>query len=355
MPAKDPNWWYAKDRQGRIEAALKPLADLYGHVGIRRFSRTQAYRSRLPVICIGNLTVGGTGKTPLAIMVAELLKDAGEEPVFLTRGHGGRLKGPVFVDMKTHTARDVGDEPLLLTQTAPTLVCRNRRQGAIVIENDPRQPSVIVMDDGLQNPALRKDLTIAVIDGQRGIGNGLVIPAGPLRAPLDFQLGLTDAVLINQSDNKDPWMSDMFKGMRRSFPGPVLAAEPQPTVDTEWLDDKAVTAFAGIGNPDRFFALVERLGARLVERIAFGDHHLFTEADATRLLDSAAKHDSILVTTEKDAVRFEGQVGMRAKVAEQLHTLPIRLAFPEGDDARLKSLLESVLKTGGYRAGLRSD
>jgi tetraacyldisaccharide 4'-kinase len=182
----EPTWWYGGGGDFR-QRALVPLGRLYGWIAERRYSRHRPYRSRLPVICVGNFTAGGTGKTPLAIAIARLLIARGERPVFLTRGYGGRTAGPAWVAASPGAARLYGDEPLLLCAVAPTLVARDRRAGVIAIEADRRQPTVIVMDDGLQNGAVAKDLSLALVDGKRGVGNGEVIPAGPLRAPLDFQ------------------------------------------------------------------------------------------------------------------------------------------------------------------------
>ena len=188
MRLDEPPWWY-RDPPSGIATVLRPLAALYGWAAAARYWRATPYRSRLPVICVGNFTAGGTGKTPLVIHLCERLKAAGHEPVALTRGYGGRLSGPYWVNAKSDVARDVGDEALLLARAAPTLVARDRRAGAHAIETGPHPVTVIVMDDGLQNPGLAKDLTIAVVDGGRGFGNGLTMPAGPLRAPLAVPAG----------------------------------------------------------------------------------------------------------------------------------------------------------------------
>jgi len=177
---------------------LQPVAALYGWAATALYWRATPYRSRLPVICVGNFTVGGTGKTPLVLYLCERLKAAGHEPVAFTRGYGGRLSGPYWVNAKSDVARDVGDEALLLAKAVPTLVARDRRAGAQAIETGPHSVTVIVMDDGLQNPGLAKDLALAVVDGSVGLGNGRVMPAGPLRAPLAFQLELTDAIVVNE-------------------------------------------------------------------------------------------------------------------------------------------------------------
>lgn len=352
MPASEPGWWYAAD-EGLTARLLAPAAHLYGHAVERRFRRTQSYRSRLPVICVGNFTAGGTGKTPLALRIAEILREAGEQPVFLTRGYGGRIKGPEFLKFDGASPRDAGDEALLLLRAAPVMIARDRRAGAIAIEATSG-PSVIVMDDGLQNPALAKDLTIALVDDRRGFGNGRVLPAGPLRASLEFQLGLVDAVVVNESPAVDPEAREprALATLRRGFPGPVLAARPEPFGDTAWIAGQRFVAYAGIANPDRFFKLVEALGGELAATRAFPDHHAFNEADASRLIDLARRHTATLITTEKDAVRINTNGSARTALIEASRTLPIRLAFPDADLARLRDLILTAAKTGGYRRTL---
>lgn len=352
MRLDEPSWWYAPPGDPRARL-LAPLAALYAWASERRIHRTKSYRSRLPVICIGNFTAGGTGKTPLAIAIARQLADAGERPVFLTRGFKGRHRGPRWVDAATDTAAEVGDEPLLLARIAPVMIARDRRAGAIAIERGDRPASVIVMDDGLQNPALVKDLAIAVVDGRRGIGNGAVIPAGPLRAPLAFQLTLADAIVVNQppattgGSDSAPAASAVADELRRRFAGPLLAARPAPQGDLAWLSGATVVAYAGIANPDRFFRLLQTLGATIAARHVFPDHHAFTEADARRLLAEASRHQARLVTTEKDLVRLAGLGGARAQVRNASAALAIALVFGEDDAARLADLLVRAIRSHG--------
>jgi len=238
-------------------------------------------------------------------------------------------------------ALDVGDEALLLARAAPTLVARDRRLGARAIEAGPNRVSVIVLDDGLQNPALVKDLAIAVVDGCRGLGNGLVIPAGPLRAPLDFQLELTDAVVVNEGAVAD---GSVTAWLRRTFAGPVLRASVVPAATADWLRSARVVAWAGIGAPQRFFATLRALGAELAEAVAFRDHQQLGEEDARRLLDLARCHGARLVTTEKDMVRLVGAAGACAALARATSALPIRLALEEADAERLLSLSLAALE-----------
>jgi tetraacyldisaccharide 4'-kinase len=319
---------------------LEPLAAVYGYATARRYHRTAPYCSRLPVVCVGNFTAGGTGKTPLAIHLCERLTAAGHAPVALTRGYGGRLPGPYWVDAGTDVARDVGDEALLLARAAPTLLARDRGAGARAIETGPHPATAIVMDDGLQNPGLAKNLTIAVVDGERGLGNGLIMPAGPLRAALEFQLGLTDAIVVNGGEGS------VTDWLRHRFAGPVLRARLAPSQGSEWLKDARVLAWAGIGAPGRFFATLRALGADVAQTIAFRDHQELGAGDARRLLELARRLGATPVTTEKDMARLAGAQGACAELAQAARPLPVHLTLDEPDAERLSSLLSSALQAG---------
>lgn len=338
MHLDEPAWWYRAPPSG-IAKVLRPLAALYGHAAAARYHRAAPYRSRLPVVCIGNFTAGGAGKTPLVIELSRRLKAAGHEPVTLTRGYRGRLAGPYWVNARSDTARDVGDEPLLLARAAPTLLARDRSAGARAIESGPNPCTVIVMDDGLQNPSLAKDLSIAVIDGARGIGNGLAIPAGPLRASLDFQLEITDAILVNGGEAEAP----VADWLRHRFVGSVLRASVAPAADSGWLKGARVVAWAGIAAPQRFFAMLRSLGAEVAEAVAFRDHQWVKEADALRLLELAGQHRATLVTTGKDMARLSGATGPPARLATASRVLEIALSLPEPDADRLMSLIDTAL------------
>lgn len=339
MRLDEPAWWYRQTPNG-IATLLQPFAAVYGRIAAAHYFRATPYRSRLPVVCVGNFTAGGTGKTPLAIHLCQRLKAAGHEPVALTRGHGGRLPGPYWVNAKSDVARDVGDEALLLAEAAPTLVARDRRAGADAIESGPHPVTVIVMDDGLQNPWLAKDLTIAVVDGGRGLGNGLPIPAGPLRAPLAFQLELTDAIIVNGGGADAP----VAEWLRRRFAGPVLRASVVPAESTDWLKGTRIVAWAGIGAPGRFFAMLRSLGADVAETRAFRDHHWLSEADAGRLLELAQRHSATLVTTAKDMARLSGATGLAARLAAASRVLHVKQLLAGPDAERLMSLVDTALR-----------
>jgi tetraacyldisaccharide 4'-kinase len=330
--------------------ALQPLSRVWGAAAERRYRRGEGYRCPLPVVCVGNFTAGGTGKTPLALLIASRLAALGARPTFLTRGYGGHTTGPHWVVPDHDKASEVGDEPLLLARTAPTLVSRNRAAGARVIVESGARSGAIVMDDGLQNGALQKNLTIAVVDGRRGVGNCLVIPAGPLRAPLEFQLSLADAIVVNvpESSGESGPESDFTDWLKRHFGGPVMRARTRPAGDTGWIEGQPLYAFSGIGAPERFFDLIEQLGGRIVERRVFADHHAFSDREARGLLASARKHGARLCTTEKDWVRLAPEGDMGTLRAETL-TLPIRLELDERDALRLDGLLEASLAVGRGR------
>jgi tetraacyldisaccharide 4'-kinase len=342
VPLDEPSWWYAEAPCRRAKV-LAPLGALYGRAAALRYTRASSYRSRLPVICVGNFTAGGTGKTPLAIDLCARLMALGHHPVVLTRGYGGRLSGPWWVNATSDVALDVGDEALLLARAAPTLLARDRQLGVRAIEAGPNPVTVIVMDDGLQNPTLVKDLAIAVVDGSRGLGNGLVMPAGPLRAPLDFQLELTDAVLVNEGAAADG-AGPVTEWLRRRFAGPVLRASVVPATTADWLRAARVVAWAGIGAPQRFFTTLRALGAELAEAVAFRDHQRLGDGDARRLLDLARRHEAMLVTTEKDMVRLAGASGACGALARASRALPVRLALEEADAERLLSLSLAALE-----------
>ena len=343
MRLSEPPWWYA-EQPHPYASLLQPLSKAYAWAACRRIAQRAGYRSELPVICIGNFTAGGSGKTPLALAIAKSLLGASERPAFLTRGYGGRLGGPKLVDPAGDDARDVGDEPLLLAKLAPTMVARDRGVGARALEALEPRPSVIVMDDGLHNPGLAKDLVIVAVDGGRGLGNGEVIPAGPLRAPLELQLGMTDAIVINEppivAESGEAWR----QWLRQRFTGPVLTARARPSGDTQWAEGAEVVAFAGIVNPQRFFDMIEGLGAKIVAAIPFPDHHAFRAEEASRLMERASRNGAALVTTEKDWVRLPASGGLTAELRARTRPVPMDLVFDDREFERLELLVLPVRK-----------
>jgi len=333
MHLETPFWWYRK--AGVLASALSPLAALYGRLAGSRMAKSKAYRSKLPVICIGNFTSGGGGKTPTAIAVATLLKTMGKSPAFLTRGYGGAAKGPVRVEGQS--AETVGDEPLLLAEVAPTVVAADRVAGAKAIEASDAE--IIVMDDGFQNPSLAKTLSLIVVDAGSGLGNGLVIPAGPLRAPLAGQIARADALAVIGEGNKAASLIETFERAGK----PVLKAKIEPDCDPRWLGVMPVIGFAGIARPGKFFATLRGNGARLVESHAFPDHHKFKERQARRLLTEADAHKAMLVTTAKDWARLPSDDEDSALTELKHRSRPFPIVVTFEDVAKLKELLTSVI------------
>ncbi len=319
---RDPAFWWQPP--GTAAALLAPIAKVYGAVAGSRLKQT-GRSVGIPVICIGNLTVGGSGKTPTALAVARILIAAGKQPYFLTRGYGGELAGPVLVDTAVHRAYDVGDEPLLLARVAPTVVAADRAAGAELIR--AAGADVIVMDDGFQNPSLAKDLSILAVDGRRAIGNGKVFPAGPLRAPLETQLDCAQAVLIigEMSDETGLLAAAKSRGL------PLLHGRLQP--DPKALDAIAqhpVFAFAGIGDPEKFFATLREARIEVRLRDAFPDHHRYRGSEILALMVRAEREGLVLVTTEKDLMRLSGEPDA-AGLLDVLRVLPVTLQVTEAD------------------------
>jgi tetraacyldisaccharide 4'-kinase len=318
---KAPGFWRT---DGALPALLSPLSlGMITGAWLRRRTATP-YRAPVPVICVGNLVAGGAGKTPVAIAIGRNLGAHGKAVHFLSRGYGGREGGPLRVDPVKHAAADVGDEPLLLARTAPSWIARDRAAGAAAAVAAGAE--AIVLDDGFQNPTVAKDLSLVVVDGGYGFGNGRVIPAGPLREPRAAGLARADAVVLMEPDEAGA-ASLLPPGM------PVLRATLAPA-DADTLRGRTVFAFAGIARPEKFFATLESIGCRISARRAFPDHHPFSDAEIATLLADAARAGAVPVTTEKDAVRLPP--AMRDKVA----TLPVELRW--ADDAAVETLLARV-------------
>jgi tetraacyldisaccharide 4'-kinase len=336
MRLETPSWWY-RDK-GAVASTLAPLGALYGRIAEARALRVTPYRSRLPVICIGNFTAGGGGKTPTAIAVARLLKELGAKPCFLTRGYGGASKVATFVS-EGMSAAEVGDEPLLLAEHAPTMVSADRVASAKAIEQS--DASVIVMDDGFQNPSLVKDLSLIVVNAASGIGNGLMMPAGPLRAPLDIQIARADALLIIGSGDKATALVDAFRARAK----PVLKARMAPLQDARWLGVLPVIGFAGIARPEKFFATLRSHGARIIDERSYPDHYRYSARQARSLLREARDYNAMLVTTEKDWVRLPDEEGTpQGELKFRSRPFPITVEF---DDAAAVNdlLLNTIAKS----------
>ena len=313
---------------------LSPLAAIYGAVAAARMRRS-GKRAAVPVVCVGNLTLGGAGKTPTALALATLLAAKGERPVFLSRGYGGSERGPLVVDLEKHRASDVGDEPLLLARAHPTIVAGDRTAGAELALK--HQASVLVLDDGFQNPDLEKDLSVVVVDGISGIGNAAVFPAGPLRAPLDAQIERAHVIIrVREGNAADPVIK---QAKANGIPVLVAKLAADKNVAASFAG-RNVLAFAGIGQPAKFFASLNSIGANVRESHAFSDHHRYSSHDA-RLLLAAAKAGNLQpVTTEKDLARMRGEPALEELVAAT-QVLPVQLEFE--NPGEMRSLLDRAI------------
>jgi tetraacyldisaccharide 4'-kinase len=281
-----PRFWGTPP--GLAAGLLAPAAAAWDLAGRLRRGLARPYYPQIPVVCVGNLVAGGAGKTPVALAIAGHLSRQGVAVHLLTRGYGGRLSGPVQVEPAVHDTAAVGDEALLLAEAAPCWVARDRAAGARAAAAAGAE--VLVLDDGLQNPGLAKSLSLVVVDGEYGFGNGRVMPAGPLREPVEAGLARADAIVL-------------FGPAQRFGTLPTLEAELL-SCDGERFAGQRVFAFAGIARPQKFFAMLQGLGASVVGRRGFPDHHRFRPGEIAALRDAARRSEAQLVTTKKDIVRL---------------------------------------------------
>ncbi len=320
---RPPDFWYGKGRASYIlRGFLGPAAMIYRVMSSMRFRLTSPTRANVPVICIGNLTVGGTGKTPVAIAIADLCAKAGIKPAILLRGYRGRLPGPLVVTA-AHNAMEVGDEALMHAARHLTIVSGDRVKGAaLAVAQGAR---IIVMDDGFQNPRLAKDLSLVVIDAETGFGSGEIFPLGPLREPAAQGLTRAQGIILMGDGNAPP--EAMASGL------PLFRAHLAPE-NGDAFTGKKVVAFAGIGRPEKFFAALEACGATVVARHSFDDHQLIAQAVIDSLCEEARKQDAVPVTTEKDFFRL-------AKKPAGIRVLKVNAVFD--DQAALLKLITPLL------------
>lgn len=298
-----PDFWNDENRP--VPGHLAHLSKLYRFFSRRRIESRPRHIARAPVICVGNVVMGGSGKTPVVQSITKILLAHQKDPVILLRGYSGREKGPIWVTGQD--ARDVGDEALLHVAYAGTCVSRDRVKGAKFIEKRSRCTH-IVMDDGLQNPSLKKNLSLLVVDGGNPFGNGHLFPAGPLREPIESAIKRCDAVIVIGEDKTH--IAEQYR-----FLLPVFQAALIPDVP-KLYQGVALIAFAGIGNPDKFFATLEQHGAILFDKIPFPDHHHYDEKDLQGLLHKSQKANIPLVTTRKDWVRLPSKFQAHVKVLD---------------------------------------
>lgn len=295
-----PKYWKDKNIYSYL---LSPLGWLYQCATLLNMTLKQPQKVDKTVICIGNLTAGGTGKTPVSISIAKILTDMKRKPFFISRGYGGKLHN-VLVDKNKHSPQEVGDEPLLLAQSAPVIVNPNRYEGAkLAIENGA---DIIVMDDGFQNPTLKKDLSFLVFDGEFGYGNGMCIPAGPLRESLSSGLKRAQAIIIIGEDKHN--LASKFNHL------PIFKANIVPKFNKE--EKKPIIAFAGIGRPEKFYTSLRLCGFKIYQTIDFPDHHQYSKEELLSLIKKAEQNQCVLYTTSKDFVKIPSDLRKYFNVLE---------------------------------------
>ncbi len=327
---RPPEFWHHKDGRDSapmIRLLLSPIAWIYGWAAARRIRKTDSYDAGVPVICVGNATMGGTGKTPVSIYLLTSLRRMGVNVVGLTRGYGGREKGPIPVQ-KHHTAEDVGDEPLLLARNAPVWVSAGRDEGAKAAVS--YGATAIVMDDGHQNPLLEKTLSLLVVDAETGFGNGCVFPAGPLREKLSESLARADAIILMKPSPDFDIDDDLAKQLKGKTVIPAYLAP------TGAAPKGKLYAFAGIGRPNKFFDSLKRHGGDVVGEIPYKDHYKYKDGDIEELFMLASEMEAGLITTEKDYVRLPR--GYRKGV----QVWPVKVQFE--DELTLRGLLHPVIE-----------
>lgn len=325
---KSPNFWYQK--RGLFSYVLWPLGVLYGAATALRLRKLEgALRAKCPLICVGNINVGGTGKTPTTIALVERLQARGRSIVVISRGYRGSEAGPVLVNPMQHTAKQVGDEPLLISAFCAVVVARDRRAALKLAEE--QVPDVILMDDGFQSPLIHKDLSIVVVNAALGFGNGFCIPAGPLREPVNGGLKRSDIFLsIGSEDSQKKFRSQLTN----SFDETHVTGEVKPLhtgMNWEGLD---VFAFAGIAHPLNFFTTLKWLGANIRGHESLSDHEPLSPALMKRLAGKAAKMNAQMVCTEKDAARLP------MEYRKQVLALPVRLEI--SDWSKIDILLDDL-------------
>lgn len=319
MSEAPPFWWEKADWRAW---ALWPASYIYGRIARMRLDNARRVATPLPVLCVGNLTVGGAGKTPVAIALARAAREAGRKPGFLSRGYGGSVAAPVLVDADHDTARHVGDEPLLLAAHAPVAVTPDRAAGAALLA--AQGCDFVIMDDGFQSARIAIDYALIVVDGKRGIGNGHVIPGGPMRAPLVDQLRHGDAVLVvGEGDGGNRIVRQAARAAK-----PVHHAHIQP-VNGQDFAGKGYLAFAGIGDPEKFFDTVEQSGGWVSVTRSFADHHMYSDDDLADLLATASAASLEIATTAKDAARLRNGSALAAQMLQRARVLEIGIAFEE--------------------------
>ncbi|MEE3000918.1 MAG: tetraacyldisaccharide 4'-kinase [Pseudomonadota bacterium] len=330
---RTPKFWY--NQKNTIQSfILKPVSWIYGLARELIINHSKTWEAPIPIICVGNLVTGGQGKTPTALSICNALKHNNKIVHFISRGYRGANRGPLLVNPKSNTANEVGDEPLLLSEFAPTWVSANREAG--IKRAYAMGAEIIVMDDGFQNPSVKKDLSIIVIDGEVGFGNGNLIPAGPLREEIANGLLRANFVVIIGKDIfslKDTLTS--LVSQTSPMPIKIYKAELKPNTNASLLNNEKVFAFTGIGRPEKFFNTLVDIGCNIIGKRDFADHHKYTEKEISNLLKIAKKENAKLVTTSKDYVR------LNTSQQKNIIALPIKLHW--SDSTALDSIIKPLI------------
>ncbi len=326
-----PFWWRESDWRAWL---LLPFSSAYGAVARHRLVNAPRHPVDAPVLCVGNLTVGGSGKTPLAIALANHARGMMLKPGFLSRGHGGSVGAPHLVDADHDSARHVGDEPLLLARAAPTAVTADRRAGAELLLSEGCD--FIIMDDGFQSARIHIDYSLIVVDARRGIGNGHVIPAGPMRAALVDQMRFADGVLrLGEGEAAEKVIRHASRAGRPVYDATIRAAAPPA------IAGRGCLAFAGIGDPQKFFDTVANVGARAEITSNFPDHHFYSDYDIEELVQTAEARDLLLATTAKDAARLAHGSEAMEEFRRRLHVIDVEVTFEV--DQTPRTIIEDTL------------
>ena len=324
-----PEFWYKKDLISKFKALLLlPFSIIWILLSSIKKNFAKRYKSHLKVICIGNLSIGGTGKTPFSIQTYKILEILGYKPVFLTRGYRGLTKGPILVN-KSHNHKDVGDEALLLSKVGTTIVSSNRCIGAKYIENLKKNYDVIIMDDGLQNYQLEQDIKLLLIDKKLLFGNGYCIPAGPLRQTITQGLKKIDAIIFTgDGDIKDINLN--FINNIQNFDTKLEIKNNFKTKQNNFL------AFCALGNPIKFFNTLKKNNFKIVLTKSFPDHYEYKNKDINTLREEADNRNLKLITTEKDYVKIDDK-------ENEISVLPIEINFSKADGNKFKSFLKEKI------------
>ncbi len=327
-----PFWWTKNSWQGY---ALSPVSYVYGRIAAKRMNMSAAVKVSVPVICVGNFVVGGAGKTPTVHMLAKYARAQGFKVGILSRGLGGAITTPTVVKLDKHNAHDVGDEALLHAEDLTTVISTNRVAGAELLIK--QNCTLILMDDGFQNPALHKDFCLVVVDAKRGLGNGFSMPGGPMRVPFKHQLVQTDAVFITgKGDGGDLAIRKAARGGK-----PIFHSTVEVTGRTKYKGQQAL-AYAGIADPSKFFDTLEEIGVDVKASQSFGDHHVFTEEECGDLIDRSKQQKLQLFTTEKDAARLKNMGEAQNKVRELSEI--VRIVLKPEDPAMLRRIFDKAMK-----------